>query len=71
MISNKISRIIFHMVTYMILFNVFAYISPPDRDAYYEHYSDFLVARLSLTLIGGLTGLIVGIFSILKHNYDQ
>ena len=59
------------MITYMIFFNIFSYINPPDRDAYYEHYSDFLIAKLSLTLIGGLMGLIVGIFSMLKRNYDQ
>ena len=68
--NDKVFRVMMYIIMYITLFNIFSYISPPDPYVIYTNYYDYLIAKLSISFVAGVIGLMMGVFFEIKYIHD-
>ena len=63
--NDRIFRVMMYIIMYIIMFNLFAYVDPPDPYVIYTNSYDYLIAKLSISFVAGVIGLLMGMFFLI------
>lgn len=68
--NDRVFRIMMYVIMYITMFNLFAYLDPPDPYAIYTNPYDYLNAKLIDSFVAGIIGLLMGAFFEIKRIHD-